>query len=131
MRKVWSLKERELIKTETRQRAIYLNDVSSSDSDFDNPKIEITKNRVQNDDAHFTNEPPTIEIINQKEGGEKEHIMSSDENHNGFINSFTMNVETSSRKGYGSRVGDESTMKGETVNHAASINFNEIEHQTF
>ena len=76
MRRVWSLKERELIKTETRQRAIYVNDVSSSDSDFDNPKIDIPRNRLQ-DDAHITNDP-TIEIVNQKEGGEREHTLRTD-----------------------------------------------------
>ena len=41
-----------------------------------------------------------------------------------------MNVETLPRKGYGSRVGDESTLQGEREDHTASINFNAIEHQT-
>ena len=53
--------------------------------------------------------------------------MRTDENPNGFINSFAMNVETVSRKGYGSRVGDESTMKGEREIHTTSIIFNELE----
>ena len=41
-----------------------------------------------------------------------------------------MNVQTLPRKGYGSRVGDESTLQGERENHTASVNFNAIEHQT-
>ena len=57
--------------------------------------------------------------------------MRTDENPNGFINSFVMNDETVSRKGYGSRVGDESTMKGQRENHTTSIIFNELENQTF
>ena len=57
--------------------------------------------------------------------------MKTEENPNGFKNSFTMNVETVSRKGYGSRVGDESTLKGEREIHTTSIIFNELENQTF
>ena len=62
MRKVWTLKERELIKTETKQRGIYVDDDDSSDSDFDNKRIGIPSIKVQPDDEQFGSKRPNAVI---------------------------------------------------------------------
>ena len=71
MRKVWTLKERELIKTETKQRGIYVDDDSSSDSDFDNKRIRIPSTKVKPDDEQFGTKHPNA-VINHLEGGSTE-----------------------------------------------------------
>ena len=68
MRKVWTLKERSLINTETKQRAIYVNDDTSSDSEFDNTRIGIPSTKVQPDDEHYGSKRING-IMNHVEGG--------------------------------------------------------------
>ena len=67
MKKVLTLKERAQIRNETKQRAIYLDDNTSTDSDCNDPSLVIASNKLapQTEDIRFAKELP-VDLKNVK-----------------------------------------------------------------